>query len=987
MISSTARDLPEHRDRVMHACLRQGMFHPEMMEHLSAENANAADVSLRMVEEADLYLGVFGFRYGYVPPTSEISVTEMEYNRAVERGIPRLIFVMHDSHALHSADVETGEGAAKLEAFKERLLKDRSVCFFRSADELLALVIQSLSEFRQSNLASLHYVSEIPSPPNEYIAHPYTLLQTRNLIGRRKELRLLNDWILDPYSEAFKARVLSFVAIGGIGKSALTWKWFNDIASEKSNNFAGCLWWSFYESDATFENFVIRALAYVTKRRLEEIESIPGSERENQLLAAFDRERFLIVLDGFERILVAYARMDAAHLADDEYDKQIAGRIAEAYHLPTGAADAFMGEHTLRKAADPRVGIFLRKLSRVRATRVVITTRLYPADLQSSVNNEPLPGCIAFLPVGLGDDDAVDLWRAFGVSGERKSLLRLFNLVDNHPLLIQALASEVARDRRSPGDFDRWRRAHPDFDPFRLPLIQVKSHVLEFALRGLDAKTRETLRVVAAFRMPVPYDTLAALLIDRQVCADDEQLDWILTELEDRGLMGWDKRGNRYDLHPIVRGVVWSALDDSARHGVYSSLQAHFEALPIARVTSLADLTPAIELYNTLIGLKRYDDAYILFRDRLSSATLFNVNANAERVMMLEMLFPDGLEQLPRLSDPNRQAFTLNALALAHLLIGQPSNAAAFQLRANNIGRALKREDYVCVGSYNLANAARLAGKLRQSESAGRMALRISREGSDLFQETASLKWLGAVLLERSNIVLARNALMRALTMARADANEQIEGTVWSLLASAALKAREADEALKLSKRAWRLALVDKLERDLILADRLQAESALELGEFHVADDKLHRALTRSREINLVQEEVAVLVVFAEMRRRQKQLRAAREFLDDLWDLATRGPYPLFHADAFNVLAQIERDEGNTSAAVEAATKAYRLAWCDGPPFAYHWGLEKAKQHLKELGAPAPEMPAFDESKFEPMTEVEINPHDEFYVDESAESE
>ena len=35
MISSTAIDLPEHRDLVKDACLRQGMF-PVMMEHLNA---------------------------------------------------------------------------------------------------------------------------------------------------------------------------------------------------------------------------------------------------------------------------------------------------------------------------------------------------------------------------------------------------------------------------------------------------------------------------------------------------------------------------------------------------------------------------------------------------------------------------------------------------------------------------------------------------------------------------------------------------------------------------------------------------------------------------------------------------------------------------------------------------------------------------------------------------------------------------------------
>ncbi len=63
--------------------------------------------------------------------------------------------------------------------------------------------------------------------------------------------------------------------------------------------------------------------------------------------------------------------------------------------------------------------------------------------------------------------------------------------------------------------------------------------------------------------------------------------------------------------------------------------------------------------------------------------------------------------------------------------------------------------------------------------------------------------------------------------------------------------------------------------------------------------------------------------------------------------------------------------------AIAAATRVYELSWCDGPPYAYHWGLEKAKAHLAELGAPEPELPPFDESEFEPMPEVEIDPPDD----------
>jgi hypothetical protein len=123
------------------------------------------------------------------------------------------------------------------------------------------------------------------------------------------------------------------------------------------------------------------------------------------------------------------------------------------------------------------------------------------------------------------------------------------------------------------------------------------------------------------------------------------------------------------------------------------------------------------------------------------------------------------------------------------------------------------------------------------------------------------------------------------------------------------------------------------------------------------------------------------MIALAELHRRKKEFTNGRELLDQIWDPAERGPYPLFHTDALNVLAQIERDEGNTKAAIAAATKAYTLAWCDGPPYAYYYGLTNARKHLEELGAPEPQLPPFDESKFEPMPDVELNPKDEFWVD------
>src|SRR5258708_21624490 len=199
MISSPARHLPEHRNQVRDACLRRGMF-PLMMEHLPASDAEAIAESLHMVNEADIYLGIFAYRYGYVPKGYDISITEMEYNRAVERGIPRLLFLMHEKHPLTAADFEIGEGAAKLAVLKARLKTERVVNTFKSPDELTAQVINSLSYYRQPDLTAFHHVSDIPAPPEAYIAHPFTLLHTHTPIGRHAPVNLLTDWVPKPMS-------------------------------------------------------------------------------------------------------------------------------------------------------------------------------------------------------------------------------------------------------------------------------------------------------------------------------------------------------------------------------------------------------------------------------------------------------------------------------------------------------------------------------------------------------------------------------------------------------------------------------------------------------------------------------------------------------------------------------------------------------------------------------------------------------------------
>lgn len=72
----------------------------------------------------------------------------MEYNRAVERDIPRLIFMIDENHPVKRSDVETGIGADKLQALKERIGTARVRATFTTPEDLHGKVILALNELK-----------------------------------------------------------------------------------------------------------------------------------------------------------------------------------------------------------------------------------------------------------------------------------------------------------------------------------------------------------------------------------------------------------------------------------------------------------------------------------------------------------------------------------------------------------------------------------------------------------------------------------------------------------------------------------------------------------------------------------------------------------------------------------------------------------------------------------------------------------------------
>jgi hypothetical protein len=65
-ISSTSRDMKKEREKVKDTVLRLGAF-PIAMEEFKPSEKNAMQVCYTEVQKADIFIGIYKYRYGFRP--------------------------------------------------------------------------------------------------------------------------------------------------------------------------------------------------------------------------------------------------------------------------------------------------------------------------------------------------------------------------------------------------------------------------------------------------------------------------------------------------------------------------------------------------------------------------------------------------------------------------------------------------------------------------------------------------------------------------------------------------------------------------------------------------------------------------------------------------------------------------------------------------------------------------------------------------------
>lgn len=174
-LSSTFEDLKAHRAAVYTALSKAG-YEVQSMEHYTASDQRPADKCLADVAEADVYLGLFAFRYGYVPPVEHgnpqgLSITELEYRCAESKAKPRFIFLA-DGDSEEQAwpkrfdDHHTGaaESGAALGRFKQHLKQERLCSTFGTPENLATSVLSAISQWSLQAKTSSHAAAAAAAP-------------------------------------------------------------------------------------------------------------------------------------------------------------------------------------------------------------------------------------------------------------------------------------------------------------------------------------------------------------------------------------------------------------------------------------------------------------------------------------------------------------------------------------------------------------------------------------------------------------------------------------------------------------------------------------------------------------------------------------------------------------------------------------------------------------------------------------------------------
>jgi len=776
--------------------------------------------------------------------------------------------------------------------------------------------------------------------PTVHAREPYGT--GKGFTGRSREQRLLTEWLTAP-----KHPIFIWAALGGQGKTSLVSNWMSNEPSFDSR-WEGVIWWSFYSPASLPDEFVRYTLTTIlgkcpddSPRRLFDL-----------LQEKLQSRRFLIVLDGLERVLRGYTGADAAGTA--------------AFDVALEGAE--------RSFADPNLDWFLTMMAgrSQPATKILITTRDVPTSL------EDREGCRIERLGDLSIEEATDYLTSAGVHPDPREFERVFSLYGRHPLGLKLLAGLVVKDLETPGDLRALRKYNLIANLRDKVGDHQRHHILEHAYRSLPASSRGLLERLSLYRVLIDYPKL-------RVFEEQFPLSDAVKDLEARGFV--ERTRSTFDMHPIVRQysrhnfLTTDPQGAVAAHRLMANyfqtatgeeLREEFRAVPpqeeryvgparpdADRILGVEDVAFVVELVHHLLASGDQDRGIVLLRDRLARLLVYKFKAFGLLKDLLDpVFFPSGAGRAePSRPANDQQAWALNILANSYRICVSACQAAVLHEIVVAWDRA-HSEMLLAIRMVNLAIDQQLIGDYQQAEKNLLACLDISRRLRLQSNVISCLRELGDLYMQFGWFPEAAASLDEALELAFSETSRYEPGILINQ-AHLFLAQRDSSRAFDLAKRAaeasQRFGEPNRVDERHAVALCLAMADPPRLEE---AKGLLNEALHDAGNSSLTAMRARILLALAQCSSGPEAEGCAREALQ----LAVQGDYVPLEADAHTALGLLamrasdldgaqrhgERAITRSLQRKDPRTRTYKEIPV-GSPYRYELGHRRATELLSKV--------------------------------------
>jgi tetratricopeptide (TPR) repeat protein len=353
------------------------------------------------------------------------------------------------------------------------------------------------------------------------------------------------------------------------------------------------------------------------------------------------------------------------------------------------------------------------------------------------------------------------------------------------------------------------------------------------------------------------------------------------------------------------------------------------------------------------------DDAELLYHDRLSTPLFEGLGGFATIVELLSPLFTHGFDRPPALLTIRAQSYATNELALALRYLGD--HAQAQRLYAVVIRIDLQERDARNLGTdlENLSDGLQDVGQLATAERAFQLSLALTQEAHEQERIDAVYQYL----IGQYAVTGAWAQGETAYAALQASPEQFVKTSAFPFIHTARLRWGQGQDPGPMLGEALRLARDNRFllaERE---AQRLAGEVAFFRGDLPQAHEAWHATYTIAQRQGVPLG--PYLADLARLHAAQQEDGQARALLTEALALGGHGV----------ALAAVEVHVafGEPAEAKLYVDTAYREAWANGPPYAFHFELQRIRAALKACGLLEPQLPPFDPARVPPVPdEAEI---------------